>query len=132
LSSCITINSQPENLSALGNNTVDIISNNFLPMLEDRFGRETVKNFAEVVLFDPMGHERRELQAMMQACGIELSENNLRLLMEAFRPFADTLSTMSEVRVTIVHVYTLACCTNASREYVLSVVTVCVYVCVFT
>jgi len=101
LSACIVLNSQPESLGLIANNTAEIISHQFLPMVERNMGEEVVRNFVAVLNHDPLGHERKEIRAMLHGCDVDLPEDRLRVLMEAFRPFADTQSTMSEDHIVI-------------------------------
>ena len=101
LSACIVLNCHPESLSDLGNDTVSIISHQFLPMVERAIGLVPIDQFVAIMMSDSFGHDRRELRVMMHSCGTNLTDSQLRLMMEAFRPFADTSSFFSEDHVAI-------------------------------
>ena len=96
LSACQLLNSQPEPFSLFGTSVVEILCHQFLPAAERRMGVSAVKSFVSILNHDPLGHDRKEIRAMLHACDVDLADDRLRILMEAFRPFADTASTMSE------------------------------------
>jgi len=79
---CGVLASHPESLASLGTHPADIIANDFLPMIERRVGVPVVKHFVEILLFDPLGHERKEIATMLHACGVQLSDASMRMVME--------------------------------------------------
>ena len=97
----IVLSRNPQPMVSLNNTVVDVIGQDFLPMLEGRVGEEYVRVFAEIMIFSPCGNESKDIHAMMQSFGAPLVESNFRLLMDAFRPFADTVSTMSEDHISM-------------------------------
>ena len=46
---------------AIGTDTVNVISSNLLPMVEEKVGAGVVRWFLEILVFDPKGFERKEV-----------------------------------------------------------------------
>jgi chloramphenicol 3-O-phosphotransferase len=110
-------------MMSLNNTVEDVIEKDFLPMLECRVGEDYVRAFADIMIFSKRGNESKDINAMMQSFGVPLAESNLRLLMEAFRPFADTVSTMSEDHMAMTRMSLRVAC---QRRYAVSTMHICI------
>jgi hypothetical protein len=119
----IVLSMRPQPMMSLNNTVEDVIEKDFLPMLECRVGEDYVRAFADIMIFSKRGNESKDINAMMQSFGVPLSESNLRLLMEAFRPFADTVSTMSEDHMSMTRMSLRVAC---QRRYAVSTMHICI------
>ena len=119
----IVLSVRPQPMMSLNNTVEDVIEKDFLPMLECRVGEDYVRVFADIMIFSKRGNESKDLNAMMQSFGVPLAESKLRLLMEAFRPFADTVSTMSEDHMAMTRMSLRIAC---QRRYAVSTMHICI------
>ncbi len=49
----------------------------------------------QVIIQEPTGRLKKDVHAILYKCGIVISEHNLRVLNDAFRPFSDPVYTIS-------------------------------------
>jgi hypothetical protein len=87
--SCLALTTTPKDLELLDNNASDIILNHVLPMVEQIVGAENLCNLVECLMVNPRGCDLKDLRAMMRGLDLDIADGNIRLAMEAFRPFAD-------------------------------------------
>jgi hypothetical protein len=113
----------PQPMMSLSNTVIDVIGQDFLPMMESRVGEECVRVFTDIMIFSPCGNESKDILAMMQSFGAPCVESNFRLLMNAFRPFSDTVSTMSEDHMAMTRSSLRIAC---QRRYSVSTVHICI------
>ena len=94
----------PESHDAIGTDTLDIIMRNFIPMVENRFGTLLVRWCFEILMTNPRGFSSKEFRALLTAlassepgCNInDMDDRTIELLIESFRPFADTHARMRD------------------------------------
>ena len=119
----IVLSRNPQPMMSLSNTVIDVIGQDFLPMMESRVGEECVRVFTDIMIFSPCGNESKDILAMMQSFGAPCVESNFRLLMNAFRPFSDTVSTMSEDHMAMTRSSLRIAC---QRRYSVSTVHICI------
>jgi len=114
----------PESPEAIGTDTLDIILSNFLPMAETRLGVDPVRWCFQILMSDPRGFDNKEFRAMLLALASsepgynvnDMNDRTIRLLIESFRPFADTQArTLGDTLIC-----TRACMREAYSRYYLS------------
>ena len=89
ISSLVSIYKKPAPLKDLEKDAINLIACNFLPVLEQVAGEQQVRHFIEVVMQEPMGRAKKDVQGVLAKCGVAVTENTLRTLFDSFRPFSD-------------------------------------------
>ena len=108
----------PDPATAISTETVDIIISHMIPMAEKRVGAQAVRWLFQILNFESRGLEYKDMRSTMQALASaesceQISDGDLRLLVECFRPFADVKSNLIEDYLCI----TRSCMLEAANRY---------------